>query len=435
MFGRKESRAILWLGFEKMAALGLSFLATIVVARHLGPANLGILASGLAIVSILSPLASLLIDKALVRRFSREPEQRDYLLFLARHIVVRASILTFLVGLVLIAILSTSSDGTSGLRFLVGLSALLSLLIFPFLVPLRSFCESITNGKILATSNLSGSVGASLFRLVMVAIGAPLPLFAFSGAVGAALSAGVLRAHFGRIGKWFLPDFKAARREKTFLAEGSILAFAALTNLIHRNVDIIMVERLANSTEAGNYAASARLAEITYLIPVILATVYLPLLSRSRDNASSFHNSTLNFFRLNTLFALVITMAGLLCGKPIIDLLYGSQFSMVGTIFLIHIASIWFIFIDHAKGTVLTSNRGNPVVIWCNAIAITVNVGLNFLLIPKYGGIGAASATFVSYSLIGAILPFLFAETRKLARMQIRALISPIQVLGQLRSS
>ena len=49
------------------------------------------------------------------------------------------------------------------------------------------------------------------------------------------------------------------------------------------------------------------------------------------------------------------------------------------------------------------------LVIYIFLVALIINVGLNLILIPKYGGVGAAIATDVSYTLgaTGTILTYL----------------------------
>lgn len=67
-------------------------------------------------------------------------------------------------------------------------------------------------------------------------------------------------------------------------------------------------------------------------------------------------------------------------------------------------AMLWHIFgrgISFAKKTIWTSIAG--------IISAIVNVGLNYIWIPKYGLMGAVYATYISY-LVMALIGYLFAK-------------------------
>jgi O-antigen/teichoic acid export membrane protein len=54
-----------------------------------------------------------------------------------------------------------------------------------------------------------------------------------------------------------------------------------------------------------------------------------------------------------------------------------------------------------------------------------VNVVLNLVLIPLYGGIGAAVASFASYWVAAHLICYFFKPLRRTAQMMTRALINP----------
>jgi len=56
-------------------------------------------------------------------------------------------------------------------------------------------------------------------------------------------------------------------------------------------------------------------------------------------------------------------------------------------------------------------------------IGAVSNILLNLLLIPRYGPIGAAIATAVSYALAAVVLNAFSRRTRELFTMQVRSMI------------
>jgi Na+-driven multidrug efflux pump len=66
------------------------------------------------------------------------------------------------------------------------------------------------------------------------------------------------------------------------------------------------------------------------------------------------------------------------------------------------------------------AGKGNPYfTIKLMGAAVTINVVLNFLLIPKYGGIGAGIASTVSYtfSAIGVVIVLMIKEKVKISNV------------------
>ena len=56
-----------------------------------------------------------------------------------------------------------------------------------------------------------------------------------------------------------------------------------------------------------------------------------------------------------------------------------------------------------------------------------MNVALNLMLIPRYGAIGAAVATVISYASAGWLALFLSARTRPMGRMMAKSLLLPLR--------
>ncbi|MFX4478072.1 polysaccharide biosynthesis C-terminal domain-containing protein, partial [Acinetobacter baumannii] len=66
------------------------------------------------------------------------------------------------------------------------------------------------------------------------------------------------------------------------------------------------------------------------------------------------------------------------------------------------------------------------------ALGLISNVLLNCLLIPKYGALGAAYATVVSFAIAGLFYDLLQKETRKIFLMKVSAL-NVVRLIGRVR--
>ena len=57
-----------------------------------------------------------------------------------------------------------------------------------------------------------------------------------------------------------------------------------------------------------------------------------------------------------------------------------------------------------------------------------INIILNFILIPKYGGVGAAIATLVAYAIAAYFSNILFMETRFVFKSMSRSIFNSFRI-------
>jgi len=86
-----------------------------------------------------------------------------------------------------------------------------------------------------------------------------------------------------------------------------------------------------------------------------------------------------------------------------------------------------FVFLGVARTQYLINEGLIRFSFFTTALGAIVNVGLNFILIPQYEGVGAAIATLVSYGASGYFSSFVYPRLFETGLMQSKALIAPIR--------
>jgi O-antigen/teichoic acid export membrane protein len=116
----------------------------------------------------------------------------------------------------------------------------------------------------------------------------------------------------------------------------------------------------------------------------------------------------------------------------IIVLIFGQQYAAAGPILAVHIWGGVFIFLKVAFHRWLM-NEGILVFLFISsALGAAVNVAVNIFLIPRYGGMGAAVATVISYAVAGLLVSFLYKPTWRNGWMMIKALLVPFRLIVSL---
>ncbi len=174
--------------------------------------------------------------------------------------------------------------------------------------------------------------------------------------------------------------------------------FWVLTTVYFR-VDVILLSKLTNSEVVGWYGAAYKLFETLMFLPTILSLVIMyPILARlsaqSRDGLRFAMDKGLSvLLMLGTPICVgLFTLAG-----PIITLIYGDKDFAPAVPALQWLAvALFLLYVNHMMVVSLWSLNQETKMIPAAGVAVFINIGVNFVLIPRYAHLGAAASTVVT---------------------------------------
>lgn len=175
--------------------------------------------------------------------------------------------------------------------------------------------------------------------------------------------------------------------------------------------DILILNALTSTTAVGIYAVAVSLAELTRVAADCIAQV---ILARQMDGDDAAATAlTVRITRLNAFLAL--GSVGLMCSLApvLIPFVYGPAFQRsVAPLFALTPGLIAVGTTRMMSGYLLRLHR--PMLRSGTAVvSLLVNVGLNLVLIPRYGIIGCAAASSISYcALAGMQVGWFLSATR-----------------------
>jgi O-antigen/teichoic acid export membrane protein len=165
--------------------------------------------------------------------------------------------------------------------------------------------------------------------------------------------------------------------------------------------DILILNALTSAVAVGLYAVAVSLVELTRVAADSIAQVILS--QQMDDDSDSAAALTVRITRLNVLLALGSVVLMCATAPFLIPFVYGSAFSgSVAPLLALAPGLIALAATRMISGFLLRLRR--PLLRSGTAlIALAVNVGLNLVLIPRYGIIGCAIASSVSYCALSGI--------------------------------
>jgi PST family polysaccharide transporter len=213
------------------------------------------------------------------------------------------------------------------------------------------------------------------------------------------------------------------RRGTELLRDSWPLLLAGLAIAVYMKIDMVMLGLMLGDEAVGIYGAAARLSEVWYFLPMTIVASVFPAILEAKKSSERLY-----YLRLQQLYDLMVLLAvsgaaitTFLAGW-IIGSLFGAAYEPAGPVLAVHIWASVFVFLGVASGKWFIAENRQVLSLQRTAIGAVVNVGLNFLLIPEFGPIGAAWATVFSYSAAGFLLDGFQSETRPMFLMKVKSL-------------
>jgi len=190
--------------------------------------------------------------------------------------------------------------------------------------------------------------------------------------------------------------------------------FALLTMLmaIYGRIDSVMIERILplsiSRYQAGVFASAFRLLDALVQIAYLVSVILLPLFSKMLKNKENLVPIIKSAFTLLFFFSVTSTVLLLFYRLPVLSFFYKEIWSESARVFVFLIPCIIPFSMTYIFGTLLTANGSLRLLNITSAIAIVVNVVINFTLIPLLEARGAAIASLATQSSI-TVMQFIIA--------------------------
>ncbi|WP_158521446.1 flippase [Kushneria konosiri] len=407
------------LGEKVMFALAGIFI-TVYVARYLGPSEFGLISLALAIVALITPLVKLGSESVIFNRLAYNQESGLLLIGASK----RVRFINFLVINTII---------TAGAFFYF--DTLHKMLVFTIIIwgsyfittEIYSVFFNATLSSKFNTIAQNGSLAAAVvLKLIFIHAGATVAFFAAANIIQWFLSWVIKRYFFN---KQIKLNLQAARRRsrrhaRHLLHAGLPLAISSLSIALYTRTDQVMLGAMLDETHVGWYSAALTLAQGWLMFPVALMTSWMVGINEAA------RNNNIPFFerRIKNMFLVVFFMAllpALVMGvfrDPIIALVYGDSYTPAGNILAITAISSVFSAYGTAAYRVITVMGGYGFLLKKMLFVSLLNVVLNYILIPRYGMIGAALATLTA-EILSALILNAFYQKGRVLRLQVTAFL------------
>lgn len=388
---------VVWLSADKLIRLVVGVVVGAWVARYLGPEEYGLLSYALIFCSFFATISTLGFDGIIVRELSIDSIRANQILGTAFYLRLIIGSILFFISLFIIFLVESNST-------LIVITSIIALgIVFQAADVIDLWFQSQSQSKKTIFSRGVAYLIASTLKIVIVVKAFTLVYFALVSLLEVLISSTILFISYKKTVKkiqWVFDKGAAV----SLLKEAWPYALSSISILIYMRIDQVMIRELAGNSELGIYSAAVQLSSVFNSAPMILAIAVGPLVARlSISDKLRCKNLLSNLFGLIWWTMLPLGVMFFIFSKDIISVVYGSAYSESSYVLGVHIFTNIPIGLGVIQSLWIVNSKRSSLSLIKTIVGAIFNIGLNYLLIPTYGALGAAYASLIAQS-ISAVL-------------------------------
>ncbi|HEY9863052.1 MAG TPA: flippase [Candidatus Obscuribacterales bacterium] len=407
-----------WLLSERVFRMIMGFFLLAWTARYLGANQFGELNYAIAFGAIFLPLFQLASDQIIFRDLVRTPNLKD-------DILGTGFLLKFLIGIIVFSLASGSiiflqpnEPLTINLVIIISIPSL-----FGGISIIEAWFQSQVELKYTIWSRNIVFAFVTLIRIFLLQNQAHLMAFAWLVVIESAANAIGFIVIYRLTGKNILAWRGNWKRAKKLMKISWPLILSSLAITIYVRIDQVMLGQLTNSEQVGLYSAAVRLSEIwPFASTAIVKSIAPSIIAAKNDSEELYYKKLQRLATSQALLVYCIAIPMTFLSTPFVVFVFGKEYAAAGGVLAIHIWSSMFGFLGYVKDIWITTEELTVFALIFSSAGAAMNVILNFWLIPKYQGIGAAIATVISYGFADYVMCFLYPPARKFGKIMTQAM-------------
>ncbi len=363
----------------------ISFSYFIIIARAIGPENLGKYYFAISFTTIFAIFVDIGMSSVLIREIAKHKSMAENYFCNVLGIKLVLSLFSFLCVFLLINLMGYPQI-TKDLVYLSSIAMILDSFTLTFFAVSRGF------------HNLSfESISVVFYQIILLSLG----VFFLKTGLGLRwlISATVFAssAHFIYSGsliifKWKLKVWPKINLEilREIIRIALPFAFFGIFQRLYTYFDSVLLSLLAGDRYVGLYSVAFKITFALQFLPLAFVASLFPAMSNyyinnKRELAIIFERA------MNYLIIISLPISvGIIILADIIVLIFKSDYSGSILPLQIIIASLFFIFITYPVGSLLNACDRQKTNTINMGITLAVSIGLNFILIPKFQAVGAS---------------------------------------------
>ena len=414
----KVFRNLYWAVLGKVVTLLGGLFVGILVARYLGPEQYGLMSYVISYVSLFQIFASFGMEGIEVREMSKDGVDVNLILGTVFRIKLILAIITVILVIGTALIFETSSFTI----FMIVIYSF-SIILNRFSV-IRSYFTAIVWNEYIVKTEISRTILGTIIKIILLLCKAPLWTFVVASVFDIVLlSVGYILAYQTKIAPMSL--WKYDRNiAKYFFKQSFPLMLSGAAVVIYQRIDQVMIGNMIDKEAVGQFSVATRFVEVLIFVPTIIAQTITPVLVKlwNQSDKNLYKQRVQLFMNVTIWGCLLLALFVFIFSDKLIIYTFGREYIPAIALLQVMVFKTFGIALAATSGQIIVIEELQKYAVIRNILGCFTCIGLNLLMIPILGVIGAAYVSIIATIVSGCLSHLFIPQYRSLFYMQIKAI-------------
>lgn len=414
----KIFKNLYWSLAEKTLLLISGIFVYAKVASYLGTESFGHFNYILSIYNIFLPLASLGLSNILVTKLLENGADKQKLMGTSAIMRFTGAILAILANSIFLFVIDGNWNYVI-LSFFMSWSY-----IFSAFLAIDEYFQSNLEARTISIIRIIVYTILIILKLVAIYYKASIGTFLFIYSLEFVLTIlGGIIVYF--IKKEKINNWKFSKETMTVLLKAMLpILITLIADTLYARYAVIVIKQSMNFSEVGIYSVAAKLGEVWYFIPSVICIALFPKIVKVfNENISYYKKVVSNIYSILFIISFAICIGAILLASPFIKILFDESYLNSIPIFKVYVFIGVLISLKTLNQRIYILENIQKYLVVFSVISSIICIGLFYILIPKYAGIGAAIAIIISQIFYIFVIPLFFKKTRPNVKYILRGIV------------
>ena len=393
-------------------------LVGIIVARYLGPEQYGLMSYVISYVFLFQTFALFGLDSIEIREEARG--QKPYPVIIGTAFILKLFFGCCFITLAIITSWLMEADGYTTLLVTIYSATV----VLNSLVVIRNYFTAIVQNEYVVKAEISRTLIGIAIKLTLLMLDASLTWFVMAYMFDfVLLGTGYIMAYHAKIGslrEWYFDRTYA----KFLLKESFPLLLTNAAVIIYQRIDQVMIGNMIDKSAVGFFSVAAKFTEMLIFLPMILAQTITPILVKAQErDVAEYQTKAQQFMNISFWLSLIVSAIVSMLSYWLIRYTFGPAYLPAVAILQVMAFKAASVALSNTAGAMLVTEGLQHFAILRDGFGCIVCVILNYLLLPRYGIMGAAFVSIASNIAAGYLADAFVPAYRHLFVCQTKTLV------------
>lgn len=408
----------LLVSLEQGVGIFLVAVVGILSARYFQPESYGLLSYTYSFVGLFAAFVTLGMDSILIKEIVSNSKNANRIISSAFYVRFLFSLIAYLIVIVNASFFQTNE------QIKIMLLIYGWILIFKTLETFRKFFEANADLRVISSIRILALFIFVAIKVAAILMGVNLSTFAIIMVLEILILNIAYAILYFRKSQYFLSDFIPSKTIMSGLLKQSWPLFiSSIMVSVFMKIDQVMVQHYLGSRATGIYAASVKISEMWYFVPMAISAALSPsLIDSYNKNKAKFNLRIQQLLSLLLYIAVFVSILVTFLKTEIVQILYGPSYLEAINPLAISVWASTFVFLGVGIHNWIILHQGQKYMTINTILGAVINILCNMILLPRYGIAGAAIATLIAYSFSSFFGYLLFPLTRRAFLIQLKSI-------------